>query len=83
MDWTPRRMTRTELSTWYERTSPDGLYVARTAVSQLGDRTRHYALKRDAQGRLSILLGSKYRSLAGAMHACERDMRTSRRRQPA
>lgn len=76
MQWTGIRQRRGPTSNWYQRESTDGRYVARRAVSRYGKATRIYALKRDEAGCLH-LIGERFRTLEGAMAACERDARST------
>jgi hypothetical protein len=77
MNWSGIRRRPGPTSHWYQRETRDGRYVARRVVSQYGLPTKFLALKRDARGNLSIVLGERFRSLASAMAACEQDAHAS------
>ncbi len=83
LEWTRERRSVHEMSTWYQRQTLDGEYVVRRAISRLGLGTRIYALRRDHRGQLSVLLGSRFRSVNRAILACQRDLRTRRQLLPA
>lgn len=75
MEWTGVLRRQGPTSRWYQRESRDGRYVARRVVSRYHLATRCLALKRDARGGLSIVVGDRFRTLDAAMDACERDAR--------